>query len=60
MLLLLTLEAFSFEDENDYKYEVLFKAFSRIVKNRPRGMFHCLYIFFFNRKASTVIFIEGG
>ena len=46
MLLLLTLEAFSFEDENDYEYEVLFKVFSRIVKNRPQGMFHGIYIFF--------------
>ena len=48
MLLLLTLEAFCFEDENDYEYEVLFKVFSRIVKNRPQGMFHCIYIFFFS------------
>ena len=46
MLLLLTLEAFSFEDENDYEYEVLFKVFLSVVKNRPQGMFHCIYIFF--------------
>ena len=52
MLLMLTLEAFCFEDENDYEYEVFFKVFSRIVKNRPQGMFHCIYIYiFFHQKS---------
>ena len=30
--MLQVIETFSFEDENDYKYEISFKVFSRIVK----------------------------
>ena len=30
--MLQVIETFSFEDENDYEYEISFKVFSRIVK----------------------------
>ena len=51
------LESFRFEDKNDYEYEIWFKVFSRILKNRHPELFSVL---FFTRKDSTVIVIEGG
>ena len=52
------IETFMFEDENDYEYEIWFQVFSRIInKQTPRNS--SLY-FFFTRKVSTVIVIEGG
>ena len=50
------IETFKFEDQDDYKYEIGLKVFSRILKiDSPESFI----LPFFTRKVSTVIFSEG-
>ena len=55
---LVTTETFRYKDESHYKYEIWpFMFFSRIIK-KYTPLEASLY--FFTRKVSSVIFIEGA
>ena len=38
-----SLETFRFEDENEYEYEIWFKVFRVLSKNRHPGILHCSF-----------------
>ena len=51
----MSLESFRFEDKNEYRYDITFKVFARVVKKKetPRKASFSFLI-------STVIYTEGG
>ena len=53
-------ETFRFEDENDYEYEIWFKVFRVLSKNRHPKIIQCTFFFSTEKLALlTVITVEG-
>ena len=54
----LKIESFRFEDESEYKNEILLKVFERVLQKKDTP--ESFILLFFATKVSTVIYTEGG
>ena len=55
----MSLESFRFDDNNEYRYDITFKVFARVVKKRDSPESFMKFFLFLSQKISTVIYIEG-
>ena len=56
----MSLESFRFEDKNEYRYDITFKVFARVVKKKETPRKASFSFFFFVTKKLVRLFILKG